>query len=396
MIPALRRQMPAYSPLDTRIVLAGLRGAVHEPARLREMVARQLRDAYGARDVLLVGGGTTALQLAIAGVRALAARGPVAVPAYCCYDVASAVEGADAKALLYDLDAHSLTPEPCSLHAALEREPSALVAVHLYGYPVDAECLVRLCRDAGAVLIEDAAQGSGASLRGRPLGSFGSLSVLSFGRGKGVTAGAGGAILAHDETGERVLQWAAGQLVAARAGVRDAALLAAQWLLARPAAYGLPASVPFLHLGQTVYHPPRASRRMSSVAVGALDAAVSAGGDEPVLRRRKAEWLLSRARESSRVSVIREADAGTPGYLRLPLRARDTTAERVARELGRFGVAAGYPQSLVSLQPFQLRIVNPRADVSGARDLAETLFTCPTHSRVQDTDLEALERWLSR
>ena len=49
----------------------------------------------------------------------------------------------------------------------------------------------------GLAVVEDAAQGLGATWRGRPLGSFGDVSVLSFGRGKGWTGGVGGALLAE-------------------------------------------------------------------------------------------------------------------------------------------------------------------------------------------------------
>ena len=395
MIAAWRRQLPAYSPLDVHAVWAGMRGVIREPALLREQLVLLLRERYGARDALLVGSGTAALQLALAGVRAVISPQPIAAPAYCCYDIASAVEGAGSEALLYDIQPGSLAPEPYSLRRVLEREPAALVAAHLYGYPVDVECLAHRCRESDTVLIEDAAQAAGAALRGKPLGSFGSLSVLSFGRGKGTTAGAGGALLAHDETGERVMEWSRRQLAPARAGHREAVQLAAQWLLGRPATYGLPASIPFLHLGETVYHPPTVCRAMSSVAVRALNASVAHGAAEPACRQTTAARLLTAARQSRVVDVVEELDEATPGYLRLPLRAReDRTAVQVMRELSRFGVAAGYPLPLASLEPFRSRVLNAGEEFSGAHSLAATLFTCPTHSRVQPLDVEAMERWL--
>src|SRR6185503_8232139 len=215
---------------------------------------------------------------------------------------------------LYDVQPSSLTPEPCSLTRVLEREPAAVVAAHLYGYPVDVECLAQRCRESGAVLIEDAAQGAGAKLRSKPLGSFGSLSVLSFGRGKGTTAGAGGALLALDETGERVVEWARKQLAPPTSGHREVVQLAAQWLLGRPGAYGLPAGIPFLHLGETVYHPPAVSRAMSSVAVHALAAGVGNGTTEGLCRQATATRLLVAARQSRNVDVVTVIAHAAPGY----------------------------------------------------------------------------------
>ena len=60
-------------------------------------------------------------------------------------------------------------------------------------YPRLLRALAAMGGDADAA--EDAAQEAGATLHGRRLGSFGDLSVLSFGRGKGVTGGGGGALL---------------------------------------------------------------------------------------------------------------------------------------------------------------------------------------------------------
>jgi hypothetical protein len=47
----------------------------------------------------------------------------------------------------------------------------------------------RLAAQAGAVVVEDAAQAAGGTLHNRPVGTQGSLAVLSFGRGKGLTGG---------------------------------------------------------------------------------------------------------------------------------------------------------------------------------------------------------------
>ena len=133
MTPVLRRQLPAVSPLTLRGVLAGIAGMLHEPARRRTDVGDLLRTRFAASDVLLTGRGTTALQLTLAAVRAFAPDRPIALPAYCCFDIATAADGADVQVVLYDLDPETLGPDGPSLRRALEREPSAVVAAHLFG-----------------------------------------------------------------------------------------------------------------------------------------------------------------------------------------------------------------------------------------------------------------------
>src|SRR5207237_8893759 len=141
----------------------------------------------------LTGSGTTALTAALIGV--LKDRpGAVALPAYGCYDLATAADGANAPVLLYDLDPHTLAPDLPQLRDALRQGASAVVVVHFYGHPVDLGEVKRLAAERGALVIEDAAQAAGAKLDGRPVGTQSSLAVLSFGRGKGLTGGSGGAL----------------------------------------------------------------------------------------------------------------------------------------------------------------------------------------------------------
>ncbi len=108
----------------------------------------------------------------------------MALPAFTCYDIASAAVGAGVRVALYDVDPDTLGPDPASLERVLAAGAGAVVAGPLYGVPLEWDALRALADRHGALLIEDAAQGHGASWRGRPLGSLGDLSVLSFGRGK--------------------------------------------------------------------------------------------------------------------------------------------------------------------------------------------------------------------
>ena len=81
-----------------------------------------------------------------------------------------------------------------------------------------------------------------------------------------------------------------------------------------------------------------------------------------------------------------------PGYLRLPAVG---TAEHRARldAAARLGVAPGYPRALCDLPGFGERVLNRDGDFGGARELAATLFTLPTHSRLSEGDLLELERY---
>ncbi|MFQ5530749.1 MAG: DegT/DnrJ/EryC1/StrS family aminotransferase, partial [Gemmatimonadota bacterium] len=234
----LRRQLPAYSPVRLGSLLAGATGAlgVGDPIGA---LGRRLTAHFGTPDHLLVDSGTSGLRLAIEGARSMHGGRTVALPAYCCYDVATAAIGAGAGIRLYDIDPITLGPDWPSLEGVLSPDVSSVVAVHLYGVPVDVPRMAALAARVGAVLIEDAAQGVGGSIDERPLGVHGSLGVLSFGRGKGLTGGGGGAVLATDDIGRAALMAVGDRPAVGLPGWRGLLRLAGQWLLGRPSVYGI-------------------------------------------------------------------------------------------------------------------------------------------------------------
>jgi perosamine synthetase len=369
-----------------RVLVSGDRSGA-----LRARVADLLRSRYGARDVLLTDSGTSALRLAIEGAVAGSGR-PVALPGYGCYDLASAAEGAGARVALYDLDPSTLGPAAGAIEALARSRPAAVVVAHLFGYPVD----LRAVREAAgdAMLIEDAAQGAGGTLDGALLGSFGSVSVLSFGRGKGMTGGGGGALLAHDEQGSAVVAWTRERIgpQPASRGARPMAALAAQWLLGRPALYGIPASLPFLHLGETRYLPPRPPRPAPTSCLAALERGIEASDREVEARRRNAERLLDAARPSEHVRTVRPVAGAGPGYLRLPLLV-DAEGERsrLSADGRLLGITPMYPMTLAELPSLAPFLLERRAALPGCAALARSLVSLPTHGLLRERDLRALE-----
>ena len=391
-----RHLPPVHSPISAEAIGVAFLALLspRRAAQSREQVTQFISDRFDARDVLLTDSGTSALRLAIAGAARSKPGSCTALPAYCCYDVATAADGAEVPVVLYDLDPATLGPRTESLERALGRPVSSVIVAHLYGHPVDVPTCQRLADSAGAILIEDAAQGIGGRLLGRELGTFGSLSVLSLGRGKGWTGGSGGALLAHDERGEAIVAWARGRLGEGGAGAGDVARLAAQALLGHPRLYGLPASLPFLRLGETIYHAPSAPRGPTAASGAAASVAYRLLGEEIAVRRSNGERLLAAARAGGRVRPIATPAGGEPGFLRLPvIRGGDNPAAR--RSGARLGVAPGYPKALCDLPGFGERVVNRGGDFAGARDLAARLATLPTHSRLSEGDVQQLEGWLT-
>lgn len=114
---------------------------------------------------------------------------------------ANAVTYVGATPVFVDSDTTSWNIDPELLAEALDdaarsgKLPKVVIAVDLYGQCADYEPITAACRRHGVYLIEDAAEALGATYRGRPAGSFGDMSILSFNGNKIITTSGGGMLL---------------------------------------------------------------------------------------------------------------------------------------------------------------------------------------------------------
>jgi dTDP-4-amino-4,6-dideoxygalactose transaminase len=103
-----------------------------------------------------------------------------------------------ARVVLVDCDEQGLV-DAAAVATAITQRTKAVVAVHLYGHPADADALAGVCEDAGVALVEDACQAHGARHRGRRVGGLGRFAAFSFYPSKNLGAyGDGGAITTND------------------------------------------------------------------------------------------------------------------------------------------------------------------------------------------------------
>jgi dTDP-4-amino-4,6-dideoxygalactose transaminase len=157
-----------------------------------------LADAAGTTHAIAVSSGTAALHV---GVLALGI-GPgdeVLVPAYTFPATANVVALVGATPVLVDVDPVTMNIDAADAARRVTPRTKAILAVHLFGRPVQLEELPAL------EVLEDAAGALGASHRGAPCGSLGRLGCFSFHPRKIVTTGEGGAVTTSDDAlAERV------------------------------------------------------------------------------------------------------------------------------------------------------------------------------------------------
>jgi dTDP-4-amino-4,6-dideoxygalactose transaminase len=362
----------------------------HDPrADLNALLSRR----FEATGCALLASGTHALRLALeSAVSGRRGAELVLLPAYTCFEVATAAVGAGVRVALYDVDPLTLEPDWDSVRRAGAAGAAAIIIAPLFGMPLDWGMARRIASELDAVLVEDAAQAHGSTWHGRPVGSLGDLSILSFGRGKGWTGGGGGALLWRGAINPDLAIDPRGLGHRELAEATSAARIAVQWLFGRPALYAIPASIPFLALGETVYHEPTSPALMTRTSAALLLAGVERANAEVLWRRNTVvayASALSRAGLPPSAAIGRRMDQ-TSGALRFPVRMPGGWQKRRISEMIRLGASPGYPAALNSLAALRRQLVNLAQPLPGAETLARELITLPTHSLVSEQNVARL------
>jgi perosamine synthetase len=167
--------------------------------RLEEQFAARVGRRYG----IAVANGSAALDAAVAALK-LGPGDEVILPTFTIISCAAAIVRAGATPVVVDSEPGTWNMDAAQVAAKITPRTRAIMAVHIYGLPVDLAPLLELTARHGLALIEDAAEMLGQTYAGRPCGSFGALSTFSFYPNKLVTSGEGGMIVTDDpELAER-------------------------------------------------------------------------------------------------------------------------------------------------------------------------------------------------
>ncbi len=344
--------------------------------------------------------GTAALAAAV--IAAMAQRPceqpEVLLPAYACPDLISAVLYAGATPVLVDLEPERPWMSLTHLQDKLGRKTVAVIAVNLFGIAERIEAIQQLAHRVGAMVIEDSAQGF--PLAGEQDYWRADTVVVSFGRGKPVSLLGGGAVLSR-QPGGLPRREITPVTAMRRASTRFKAGLYNR--LIHPRLYWMLLAMPFLHLGETRFHPLPSLAGMDAMRhallVDNIENYQRAGVEE--------QQRLNEMIQADGVLKLAEA-CNTPStrrLLRYPLLVEPGRREHILAQLNAAGLGAsvlypailpeidGLPDSLAMRQGAREAI---RSQYPNAVDFAGRLLTLPTHSRVGPRDIAHIGQIINR
>jgi len=152
----------------------------------------------GRKHGIAVTNGTAAIDAAVEAL-GIGPGDEVILPTFTIISCVMQIVRSGATPVLVDSDPLTWNMDVSQIEAKITPRTKAIMVVHIYGLPVDMDPVLALCQRYGLKLIEDAAEMIGQTYRGKPCGSFGDISTVSFYPNKHITTGEGGMILTDDD-----------------------------------------------------------------------------------------------------------------------------------------------------------------------------------------------------
>ena len=165
-----------------------------------ESKADRLENAFaqsvGAAHALAVTSGTAALICGLQGI-GIGPGDEVILPAFTWMASATSVLAVGGIPIIAEID-ESLTLDPADVERKISPHTKAIMPVHMRGAPARMDAILEIAGRHGLRIIEDCAQGNGASFQGRRLGSIGDVGCFSMQFSKIITTGEGGMVTTSD------------------------------------------------------------------------------------------------------------------------------------------------------------------------------------------------------
>lgn len=157
---------------------------------------KKLCQIHAREYAYMTGSGTSAIHIAL---KALGLKDKyIGIPNNVCFNVPLGIIYSGNFPFFLDIERETLGLSVGEVEKYSEAI-SAVIAVHSYGSICNIESIAECCQKHELPLIEDCAVAQGAKFNDKPVGSFGDISLLSFGAGKILDVGHGGALSTDDQ-----------------------------------------------------------------------------------------------------------------------------------------------------------------------------------------------------
>ncbi|MBB5336843.1 DegT/DnrJ/EryC1/StrS family aminotransferase [Pectinatus brassicae] len=167
---------------------------------LHKNLEKALTNYLGVKNVTLFVNGHSALDVAI---KALKLKGEVITTPYTFVSTTHAIVTNNLKPVFCDIKMSDYTIDEEQIEKLITPKTSAIIAVHVYGYPCNVDQIAKIADKYNLKVIYDAAHAFGVNVNGVPIGNFGDVSMMSFHATKVFNTIEGGALLYKNDIYKR-------------------------------------------------------------------------------------------------------------------------------------------------------------------------------------------------
>jgi len=188
---------PVIGEQEKAAVLRVLESGILAQGPTVEAFEAAFAERLGVRHAIAVESGSAALLVALLA-HGVGEGDEVITTPFSFIASANAVLFAGASPRFADIRDDDFNIDPHLIEQKITPRTKAIIPVHLYGHPCRMDEIAAIARRHGLLIIEDCCQAHGASLGGRPVGSFGTA-CYSFYPTKNMTTGEGGMVTTDDD-----------------------------------------------------------------------------------------------------------------------------------------------------------------------------------------------------
>jgi perosamine synthetase len=408
----MSRQVPMSASAAVPVELLPANTGVDMPAILLGWLAPSWRAAslvsgYEERFAGLLGGGSARAFSAgrVALAAALDALGieagdEIIVPGYTCVAVPNPILFAGAVPVYADVDSETLNLDPLSVIERITPKTKAIIVQHTFGYPAAVSELVQLARRYGLAVIEDCTHALGATIAGKPVGTFGDVAFFSSEQTKVISTGTGGMTYSPiPELAARIVQFAnrcdppkpanarkmmayLAYTVVLRAPKRALRFDKADYYLQRLGLMSGPQNSP----EEMRCERPESFALQLSGAQARVGLTQLGQLQHNLARRRRIASLYFQAFAGTHIQTFSSAPGSDPAFVRFPLRVRNKTAFATALAEKRIQAGLWFTAPIHPIEVSQERAGYRAGSCPTAERAVLEVANLPCHPRMTDED----------
>ena len=337
----------------------------------------------------------------------LAPHSKVMIPAWTHHSIPATIIAAGLQPHLVDIRQGSWVMGPETIRDEDWEGVSAIIITHMYGCPAPAEELTAIAKSKNIIVIEDCAQGFGATINGKKAGSFGDAAIFSFALTKNFTTlGGGMAVFQNQHLAEVAALRMEDSYIAPSSSVypqifKAAAMWAGTTTLGFTASAYVLLSIGWSFLGKDALH----SMFEDSINTNAPDISFKPSPAQASLGRRLLNWAeeqnaLRTQNGKKLIELFKQADL--PGLL-IPeypdygesvfnsFVVGHIENEKLARQLSSHGIdtSPGYLKPVQQIPIFS-DSVSYTSKLTNTNLLARVQLHLPIYPRLKEKDLERI------